>query len=167
MRSLTKLLLLAALALLSGCHLRHTVRSDTACGLTIPYDKATSVAPLQAPEGLPPANTHNTLKVPEIPPNVVRTDPPRKTKTCLDLPPKFFADRPKPPPVPRLTPAPPAAATEPPAGASPAPAPAPVTATEPAPATPSAVPAAEPAATPAPAAAPETAPPGAAAPPKR
>lgn len=161
MHSLLKILLLGALALLAGCHSRHAVRADRSCRTTIPYDKAVSVAPLQAPEGLPAPNTHNTLKVPEIPASLAGIDPPQKSKTCLSSPPKFFADRPKAAPVPRAAPdAPPAAA--PAAVPAPTPKSAPASAppaTVPAPEPVSAAPATAPAAA-APDAAPKGAPPG-------
>ena len=90
------ILVAAALALpfaLAGCKL---MRPDTAsCHERQPYESAGSVAPLHAPEGLAQPNTRNSLKIPDLPADVAprvrgRHDP------CLDEPPSFYPDRPKP-----------------------------------------------------------------------
>jgi uncharacterized lipoprotein len=102
MRALTTILLLSAATSLAGCHLRHTVRPDTSCGLGIPYDRATAVPPIKAPDGLAQPGTRNLLKVPDIAvvPGQVAADAKRGVHTCLDEPPKFYADKRKPPPPP-------------------------------------------------------------------
>lgn len=96
MRKLKWLLVLAPLAL-AGCHLRHTVRADTACGLGIRYDKATSVAPVKTADGLAQPNVHNVLKIPDIPATAQAAAANRRSaRACLDEPPKFIEDKGKP-----------------------------------------------------------------------
>ena len=83
------ILTLAALAGLAGCGL---MSKDT-CPVKQPYESAGSAAPLRAAEGLPPANTKNALKIPEV----AAAKPRKAGDACLDRPPPFYADRPKPP----------------------------------------------------------------------
>ena len=85
--------LLALPFALAGCKL---MRPDSAsCHERQPYQAAGSVAPLHAPEGLAQPNARNALKIPELPADVV----PRargRHEPCLDVPPSFYPDRPKP-----------------------------------------------------------------------
>jgi len=118
-------LVLASVATLAGCHLRHTARPETSCGVLVPYENATSVPALHAAEGMAEANTHNSLKVPALPESAVPATPPRRSRICLDQPPRFYADKPvtRPktirPDLPAAGPAPaaPAAAPQAPAAA--------------------------------------------------
>jgi uncharacterized lipoprotein len=92
MRLIVRVCAIAAFAGLGGCHLH--LLADEACLDRQPYDGAVSAPPLRAAEGLPPANTKNSLKIPEV----TGTVKPRKEgESCLDRSPSFFADRPKPP----------------------------------------------------------------------
>jgi hypothetical protein len=94
------------------------------------YQKATSVAPLKAPEGLAAPSTKGALKIPDVAATArART----KGEPCLDEPPSFYPDRPKPggggkkgkkapPPAPAAEPAagaPPASPAPPPAAPPP------------------------------------------------
>jgi uncharacterized lipoprotein len=80
----------AALALgaLAGCHWS----KPDPCHEHQPYESAASVAPLRAAEGLPAANTKNALKIPDA----AEGKPRQPTDACLDRPPSFYADRPRP-----------------------------------------------------------------------
>jgi hypothetical protein len=80
---------IGALAALGGCHLRH----HDSCATREPYQSAVSAQPLRAAEGLAPANTKNALKIPEA---VAPAAPKSGATGCLDQPPSFFADRPRP-----------------------------------------------------------------------
>ena len=82
----------AACAGLGGCHLH--LLADEACLNKQVYDNAASVPPLHAAEGLPPANTKNSLKIPDATGAVKQR---KEGEACLDRSPSFFADRPKPP----------------------------------------------------------------------
>ena len=90
-----RLIVLAAMIVLplAGCQL---IRPQTStCHARQAYESAGSVAPLHAPEGLAQPNTRNALKIPDLPADVV----PRvrgKHEPCLDEPPSFYPDRPKP-----------------------------------------------------------------------
>jgi len=87
--------LAAGTALLGGCHLRHSARPDE-CLPVAPYDKAQSVAPLRAPDGLPAPNTKSALKIVD---EVAPAKPHKPGSACLDAPPGYFSDRPKPAPA--------------------------------------------------------------------
>jgi hypothetical protein len=90
------------------------------------YQKATSVAPLKSPEGLAAPSTKGALKIPDV---AATARARSKGDPCLDEPPSFYPDRPKPggggkkDKKDRKAPAP-APAAEPAAGAAPAPPPA-------------------------------------------
>jgi uncharacterized lipoprotein len=78
---------------LAGCKLMRPESST--CHERQAYESAGSVAPLHAPEGLAQPNTRNALKIPDLPADVA----PRvrgKHDPCLDEPPSFYPDRPKP-----------------------------------------------------------------------
>ena len=92
-----RLILMAATLVVSsalaGCKLMSP--GGESCHERQPYQAAGSVAPLHAPEGLAQPNTRNALKIPELPADAV----PRvrgKNEPCLDEPPSFYPDRPKP-----------------------------------------------------------------------
>lgn len=109
MRALTGILLVGTAMGLAGCHLRHTVRPDTSCGLGIPYDKAIAVPSIKAPEGLAQPSTRNNLKVPDIAavPGQSAAQSQRGIHTCLDEPPKYYGDKVVKPAPPAPTHAPP------------------------------------------------------------
>jgi len=92
MRKLIVPLLLAAVPLLGACHLRQMLRGPH-CESRAPFRTAQTVPPLRAPEGLPAADTHNGLKIPD---EVAAAKPRGANEPCLDEPPPFYADRPKP-----------------------------------------------------------------------
>ncbi len=89
------IVLAAALPVLGGCHLRHSVRPDE-CAPGAPYNRAQSVVGLHAAEGLSAPNTRNSLKVPD---DVAAARPHKAGTACLDAPPSFYADKPKPAPA--------------------------------------------------------------------
>jgi len=97
-RKLIVALLLAVLPVVGGCasarHMFHWFHSDP-CATRSPFMKAQSVPPLRVPEGLPAANTKNGLKIPD---DVGPVTPRTPGGKCLDAPPSFYADRPKPAP---------------------------------------------------------------------
>jgi uncharacterized lipoprotein len=82
----------AALAGCGGCS-SHLLSGDDSCAASQPYQAAVAAAPLHAAEGLPAANTKNALKVPDV---AGERKPHRTGESCLDRPPAFYADRPKP-----------------------------------------------------------------------
>ena len=93
MRALRLLLLVTLLPVIGACHIfSHKARADECLGRS-PYARAQSVPVLHAAEGLPAPNTHNSLKVPEA---VAAAKPHTPGTACLDAPPNFYADRPKP-----------------------------------------------------------------------
>lgn len=78
---------------IGACHLfSHKPRADE-CSVRAAYTRAQSVTTLHAAEGLPAPNTHNSLKVPE---DVAAQKPHTPGTACLDAPPNFYSDRPKP-----------------------------------------------------------------------
>ena len=93
MQLIVRLGVCAALAGLAGCHM-FTVKDE--CAERQPYEGATSVPQLRAAEGLPTANTKNALKIPDA---AGEAKPRKSTDACLDRPPPFYADRPKPAPA--------------------------------------------------------------------
>ena len=92
MRALTVVFLVALVPAIGGCHLRHSARIDE-CAPNAPYVRAQAVPTLKAAEGLPAPNTHNSLKVPD---EVAAMKAHKPGTACLDAPPNFYADRPKP-----------------------------------------------------------------------
>lgn len=92
MRALTVLILL--LPVLGACH-RHAPRANE-CSANSPYVHARAVPVLHAADGLPAPNTHNSLKIPD---EVAAAKPHVPGTACLDEPPSFYADRPKPAPA--------------------------------------------------------------------
>ena len=88
MQLIVRFCVCVALAGLAGCHF---VKDE--CLAHQPYEGATSVPQLRAAEGLPTANTKNALKIPDA---TSEPKPRKSTDACLDRPPPFYADRPKP-----------------------------------------------------------------------
>jgi uncharacterized lipoprotein len=89
MMSIARVLGLAALPLLGGCH---WLARTNSCHNTQAYQNAQSVAPLKIPAGLDAPETTNALR---IPPLNEPAPPPRSGKDpCLDAPPKFKVQKP-------------------------------------------------------------------------
>ncbi len=85
MRLTIRPFLVLVLVSLAGCH---TMRDDE-CHKPQAYQSATTVAGLRAPEGIPPANTKNGIKVPDL----GAVAKPRGPKDpCLDVPPPFLTE---------------------------------------------------------------------------
>ena len=93
MRALRVVFVVMLLPVVGGCHVFHHKARANECEGRSPYLRAQSVAVLHAAEGLPPPNTHNSLKVPD---DVAAGKPHQPGTACLDAPPNFYADRPKP-----------------------------------------------------------------------
>ena len=103
------LILIAAAALMSGCHLFSKLTPD--CHTPQEYQRAGQVAPLKVPQGLDSPNTQGALVIPPAP--AVALPPPGPKDTCLDVPPRYQAAPPNkaasemhtvpppPPPVPQ------------------------------------------------------------------
>ena len=81
------IVVVVALAGLTGCHPFKHLRSGGACHDTKPYMKAGSIAPLKIPAGADAPDSTSALHIPALnapePPARKRTDP------CLDEPPPF------------------------------------------------------------------------------
>jgi uncharacterized lipoprotein len=78
------LLLIAASALMSGCHLFTKLNPD--CHTKQEYQHALSAPPLKVPPGLDSPNTTGALVIPAVsdaPP------PPGPHDTCYDVPPRY------------------------------------------------------------------------------
>jgi uncharacterized lipoprotein len=78
------LLLLAAGALLSGCHLFSKLTPD--CHTPQEYQRAGQVAPLKVPPGLDSPNTKDALVIPTV---ELAPPPPGPKDACLDVPPRY------------------------------------------------------------------------------
>ena len=91
MSLIVRFLSIAALAVLAGCHLSR----EDACTDLQHYGQASSVPALKPAEGLPAANTKNALKIPDA----GEPKPRAPGAVCLDQPPSFYPDRPKPKPT--------------------------------------------------------------------
>jgi uncharacterized lipoprotein len=94
------ILIVPGLLLTAGCS---AFKND--CNAPQIYEGATSVAPIKAPEGLVAPNAHNALVVPAFDKPLVRRGP---KDACLDAPPAYYQEAPKPAPAsaPSPTPAP-------------------------------------------------------------
>jgi uncharacterized lipoprotein len=102
-------MLIAAIALMSGCHLFSKLTPD--CHTPQEYQRAGQVAPLKVPDGLDSPNTQGALVIPTV---GVSPPPPGKKDACLDVPPRYVAAPPNkaaselpvavppPPPPPRV-----------------------------------------------------------------
>ncbi|HEY8053985.1 MAG: hypothetical protein ACHQD6_09545 [Steroidobacterales bacterium] len=87
---------LTLLAGVSGCHTLHNRLSHARCSESQTYLGETSVAPLKVPVGLDVPDTTNALRLP----NPKGPAPPARPRTapCLDQPPSFKVEVPKPTP---------------------------------------------------------------------
>jgi uncharacterized lipoprotein len=87
---------LASLVGVSGCHTLHNRFSSSRCSESQTYLGETSVAPLKVPVGLEAPDTTNALRLPNL---KGPTPPPRpRNLPCLDEPPSFKVEVPKPAP---------------------------------------------------------------------
>jgi uncharacterized lipoprotein len=77
-------MLIAAAALLSGCHLFSKLTPD--CHTKQEYQRAGQVAPLKVPAGLDSPNTKDALVIPTVD---LAPPPPGPKDACLDLPPRY------------------------------------------------------------------------------
>src|SRR5271156_3808084 len=75
---------IAAAALLSGCHLFSKLTPD--CHTPQEYQRAGQIAPLKVPEGLDSPNTQGALVIPSV---ALALPPPGPKDTCLDVPPRY------------------------------------------------------------------------------
>jgi uncharacterized lipoprotein len=79
------LILIAAAALTSGCHLFTKLTPD--CHVPQEYQRAGQVAPLKVPAGLDSPNTQGAMVIPAV---ALAPPPPGKKDTCLDVPPRYL-----------------------------------------------------------------------------
>ena len=77
-------MLIAAAALMSGCHLFSKLTPD--CHRPQEYQHAGQVAPLKVPEGLDSPNTQDALVIPAA---TLALPPPGPKDNCLDVPPRY------------------------------------------------------------------------------
>jgi uncharacterized lipoprotein len=77
-------MLIAAAALLSGCHWFGKLTPD--CHTSQEYQRARQVAPLKVPAGLDSPNTKDALNIPTVD---LAPPPPGPKEACLDLPPRY------------------------------------------------------------------------------
>jgi uncharacterized lipoprotein len=80
------LILIAAAALMSGCHLFSKLTPD--CHSPQEYQRAGQVAPLKVPAGLDSPNTQGALVIPTV---QLAPPPPGPKDACLDIPPRYKA----------------------------------------------------------------------------
>ncbi|MGH8199703.1 MAG: hypothetical protein ACREVO_04980 [Steroidobacteraceae bacterium] len=86
----------AVLLALSGCKVIHHVTHDDTCNKPEPYQRATSIAPLNIPQGLASPDTSHALEVPQL---NGPAPPPRTVKDpCIFAPPSFNVPQPNPRP---------------------------------------------------------------------
>jgi uncharacterized lipoprotein len=103
------LTLIAAAALMSGCHLFSKLTPD--CHTPQEYQRAGQVSPLKVPDGLDSPNTQGALVIPAV---MLAPPPPGPKDACLDVPPRYkpappnkaasemIAVPPPPPPLPSV-----------------------------------------------------------------
>jgi uncharacterized lipoprotein len=77
---------------LSGCRTIHHLLNDDTCNKPQPYQSATSIRPLNVPEGLATPDTSHALEVPKL--DTAAPPPRRPTDPCLAAPPSFNAAQP-------------------------------------------------------------------------
>ena len=80
------LMLIAAAALASGCHLFGKITPD--CHTAQEYQRAGQAAPLKVPEGLDSPNTQGAMVIPAV---TLAPPPPGPKDACLDVPPRYVA----------------------------------------------------------------------------
>jgi uncharacterized lipoprotein len=78
------LLVVAAAALMSGCHLFTKLTPD--CHTRQEYERAGQVPPLKVPSGLDRPNTQGALVIPTV---ELAPPPPGPKDACLDVPPRY------------------------------------------------------------------------------
>jgi uncharacterized lipoprotein len=78
------LLIVAAAALMSGCHLFSKLTPD--CHVPQEYQRAGQVPPLKVPSGLDSPNTKDALVIPAV---ALAPPPPGPKDACLDVPPRY------------------------------------------------------------------------------
>ena len=78
------LMVVAATALTSGCHLFSKLTPD--CHSRQEYQRAGQVAPLKVPAGLDAPNTKDALVIPTVD---LASPPPGPNDQCLDIPPLY------------------------------------------------------------------------------
>jgi uncharacterized lipoprotein len=78
------LMLIAAAALTSGCHMFSKLNPD--CHSPQDYQRAAQVAPLKVPSGLDSPNTQGALVIPTV---ELTPPPPGPKDACLDVPPRY------------------------------------------------------------------------------
>jgi uncharacterized lipoprotein len=78
------LLVIAAAALTSGCHMFSKLSAD--CHSPQEYQRARQMQPLTVPPGLDSPNTQGALVIPTVD---LAPPPPGPRDTCLDIPPKY------------------------------------------------------------------------------
>jgi uncharacterized lipoprotein len=76
--------IVAAAALMSGCHLFSKLTPD--CHTRQEYQRAGQVAPLKVPTGLDKPNTQGALVIPTV---ELAPPPPGPKDACLDVPPRY------------------------------------------------------------------------------
>jgi len=77
-------MLIAAAALMSGCHLFSKLTPD--CHTPQEYQRAGQIAPLKVPAGLDKPNTQGALIIPAA---ALAPPPPGPKDACLDVPPRY------------------------------------------------------------------------------
>jgi hypothetical protein len=82
----------ALLLALSGCKTIHRMASEDSCNKPQPYMRATSIPPLNIPEGLDGPDTSHALEVPKL--NEPAPPPRRPSDPCLAAPPSFNVPHP-------------------------------------------------------------------------
>jgi len=78
------LMVVAAAALMSGCHLFGKLTPD--CHTRQEYQRAAQVPPLKVPPGLDSPNTQGALVIPTVD---LTPPPPGPKDSCLDVPPRY------------------------------------------------------------------------------
>jgi uncharacterized lipoprotein len=78
------MLVVAAAALTSGCHIFSKLTPD--CHRAQEYQRAGQAAPLKVPPGLDSPNTKDALIIPTV---ELAPPPPGPKDACLDIPPRY------------------------------------------------------------------------------
>jgi uncharacterized lipoprotein len=82
----------AVLLALGGCKTIHHITHDDSCNKPQPYMKASSIPPLNIPQGLDTPDTSHALDVPKL--DEPSPPPRRPGEPCLDEPPSFNVPQP-------------------------------------------------------------------------
>ncbi|HEY2037927.1 MAG TPA: hypothetical protein VGG96_12980 [Steroidobacteraceae bacterium] len=78
---------LSVLLALGGCKTLHHMTHDDSCNKPQPYMQATSISPLNVPQGLDAPDASHALDVPKL--DGPAPPPRRPGDPCLDAPPSF------------------------------------------------------------------------------